>query len=197
MENSREKMISSLREAVEKLKESLALMEKELAFLEGDESVFVDREFDLSLDEIETPQDEVQPELEEHESPSAETDGDLFGLFAQEAIPAEPENINEAEALHRKPSLIDMVEEKPAWRTDIPGAPVHNILSAVSLNDRVMFINALFDGDPLRFQETVASLNSMESFDEAESYVRGHFDGWDLGSDTVYRFMMAVRRKLR
>lgn len=111
--------------------------------------------------------------------------------------PAVPENINEMEAAHRKPSLMDLMEEKLAWRVDMPGSPVHNILSAVSLNDRVMFINTLFGGDPIRFQETVAYFNSLEFFDDAFAYVKEHFPDWDLESGNVYRFMMAVRRKLR
>jgi len=232
MENSREQMIEHLREAVEKMKESLALMEKELAFLEGDKAAFIDEEFDISLEEPETVDNEiyesepetVEKEIEEsepedisteYEDMPEQTDGDLFGLFSDDyldqkpvkddvdrevvevEIPAEPENINEMEAAHRKPALMDVMEEKLAWRIDIPGAPVNNILSAVSLNDRVMFINSLFGGDPLRFQETVAFFNSLESFDVVEDYVREHFADWDLESDTVYRFMMAVRRKLR
>ena len=32
--------------------------------------------------------------------------------------------------------------------------------------------------------------------EEAEEYVSAHFPQWDLSSEVVYRFMMAVRRKL-
>ena len=37
----------------------------------------------------------------------------------------------------------------------------------------------------------------MAALSEAVEYVRTNFPGWNLGSDIVYRLMMAVRRKLK
>lgn len=82
------------------------------------------------------------------------------------------------------------------WKVDVPGAAVHNILSAISLNDRVLFIKALFDGDPLLFQDSISAFNGMSCLAEAEAYIAEHFTKWKMDSDVVYRFMMAVRRKL-
>lgn len=82
-----------------------------------------------------------------------------------------------------------------AWRTDRPGSQVRNILSAISLNDRMMFIRTLFGDDPALFQRTISVFNSISSLAEAEAYIRSHFKDWDMGSDEVYRFMMAARRR--
>lgn len=82
-----------------------------------------------------------------------------------------------------------------AWRTDRPGSPVRNILSAISLNDRMLFIRTLFADDPALFQKTISVFNSLSSLAEAEAYIRSHFPKWDMSSDTVYRFMMAARRR--
>lgn len=82
------------------------------------------------------------------------------------------------------------------WMIDIPGSPVANVISAISLNDRVLFINTLFKEDPSLFQDTIAAFNKMESITEAISYVVTNFPEWNLGSEVVYRLMMAVRRKL-
>ena len=81
-------------------------------------------------------------------------------------------------------AVMDVMAEKQAWRTDRPGMPVKNIISAISLNDRVLLINVLFGEDPMLFQETSAKFNSMGSLSE------------DMNSEPVYRLMMAVRRKL-
>ena len=78
----------------------------------------------------------------------------------------------------------------------MPGAPVRDIRSAISLNDRVLFINRLFDEDPVNFQETLSALNQMGSLDEAVSYLVEAHPSWNLDSELVYRFMMALRRKL-
>ena len=79
----------------------------------------------------------------------------------------------------------------------MPGLPVKDIRSAIALNDRVLFINTLFGQDPIIFQETLSALNTLQSLPEAEEYVVEHFPNWDLSSEVAYRFMMAVRRKLR
>ncbi|MBE6227936.1 MAG: hypothetical protein E7120_03575 [Bacteroidales bacterium] len=88
------------------------------------------------------------------------------------------------------------MEDKQAWRTDIPGAPVRDLLSAISLNDRVQFINVLFKGDPSIFQQTRAKINLMTSLDQVVEFITSTFD-WDMNSQIVYRFMMAVRRKIQ
>ena len=88
-------------------------------------------------------------------------------------------------------------DDAPAWKKDIPGMPVKNIISAISLNDRLQFVKTLFGEDASLFQETVSTLNGMQSFNEAEAYVLARFPGWKMSSDTVYRFMMAVRRKFQ
>ena len=82
------------------------------------------------------------------------------------------------------------------WMIDLPGSPVANVISAISLNDRVLFINTLFKEDPSLFQQTIAAFNGMETINEAVSYVIANFPDWNLNSEVVYRLMMAVRRKL-
>lgn len=82
------------------------------------------------------------------------------------------------------------------WMIDIPGSKVSNVISAISLNDRVLLINTLFKENPEIFQQTISKFNSMESLSEAISYVLVTFPEWNLNSDVVYRLMMAVRRRL-
>ena len=93
-------------------------------------------------------------------------------------------------------AVMDVMAEKQAWRTDRPGMPVKNIISAISLNDRVLLINTLFGEDPMLFQETIAKFNAMGSLSEALAYIEENHSDWDMNSEPVYRFMMAVRRKL-
>ena len=109
--------------------------------------------------------------------------------------PQEAKSINDATRAAR--SVNDRSATPHAWRTGLPGSPVRNILSAISLNDRVLFINTLFQEDPALFQSTIAQFNEMQTLDEAEAYIETHFPGWNLDSDIAFRFMMAVRRKLQ
>ena len=93
-------------------------------------------------------------------------------------------------------AVMDVMAEKQAWRTDRPGSQVKNVISAISLNDRVLLINVLFRENPMLFQDTISSFNGMASLDEAIAYIQTHFPEWDMNSEPVYRLMMAVRRKL-
>ncbi|MEE0430233.1 MAG: hypothetical protein UDN37_07375 [Bacteroidales bacterium] len=94
-------------------------------------------------------------------------------------------------------AVMDVMAEKQAWRTDRPGSQVKNVISAISLNDRVLLINVLFREDPILFQSTISAFNGMTNLDEAISYIQTNFPDWGLNSEPVYRLMMAVRRKLR
>ena len=113
------------------------------------------------------------------------------------AVPGHPAaSVHDAAAAAPKAAVIDVLSDKCAWRTDIPASPVKNIISGISLNDRILFINTLFKGDAQAFQATINLFNTYESLSQAEAFIAGNYPGWDLGSDHVYRFMMAVRRKL-
>lgn len=119
---------------------------------------------------------------------------DLPPLELQELEPPVPE-LPEPEARQGK-SLFEDFTISQAWRTDRPGAHVSDIRSAVTLNDRVLFINTLFNGDPVAFQDTMLAINGMHGMDELLDYLKDKDAGWDMDSDIVYRFMMAARRKL-
>ena len=94
-------------------------------------------------------------------------------------------------------AIIDVMTEKQAWRTDMPGTPVKDVRLAISLHERVLFINHLFSENPMAFQAAVNKVNASESLEQVVEYVKETFPQWNLESDLVYRFMMAVRRKIR
>ena len=121
---------------------------------------------------------------------------DEEGLLLDGAVQPKA-SINDRQERKVKKAVMDVMGQKLAWKTAMPGTPVKNVISAISLNDRVLFINTLFKEDPMAFQETISAFNAMSSFDEAEEYVRSHFPDWNLNSDQVFRLMMAVRRKLK
>ena len=140
-----------------------------------------------------TPEPEPEPAPQDA-TPAPEPEPSLEDVFG---APVVKESINDRLEKKARKTVAEAMSDKCAWRTAIPGTPVKNIISAISLNDRILFINTLFKEDPAAFQQTISDFNSMESFAEAEAYVAERHPEWNLGSDTVYRLMMAVRRKLR
>lgn len=138
----------------------------------------------LELQELEpTVQETPEPESPEPE------------MSAREESTGARTGAPEPEARQGK-SLFEDFTISQAWRTDRPGAHVSDIRSAVTLNDRVLFINTLFNGDPVAFQDTMLAINGMHGMDELLDYLKDKDAGWDMDSDVVYRFMMAARRRL-
>ena len=140
--------------------------------------------------EISAEQKEEEQKVEEE--PQEEEDDDLPGFFD---VPETVTVAAKASAV-AKPTINDAHSTDQAWRKDMPGSPVKDIRSAISLNDRVFFINNLFDEDAQAFVNALTSINSMTSLDEVVEFVTASYPHWNLNSDTVYRFMMAVRRKV-
>ena len=145
--------------------------------------------------------DDGLPFMEEEDLPAAEED---IPAVEEEDLPsAKEEDLPAAEMLidaavaNAKPTVIDAMTAKQAWRTAIPGSPVRDIRSAISLHDRILFINGLFDEDPMLFQEVLTAINSMSSVDEVVEYLGEKRPDWNMESDEVYRFMMAVRRRIQ
>lgn len=176
---------------------------------------------DLPFDDLPEPQEAVAEPVAEQEDvaepvmepevepePLVESEPEVEPVMESETIMepvtepvAEPvvEPVVEAvmDAVEPKVAVIDSMTDRQAWRTDMPGSPVRDIRSAISLNDRILFINSLFAQDPMAFQETLTRINQMESLDEVVAYVVAERPDWNFESETVYRFMMAVRRKIQ
>lgn len=168
-------------------------------------------EVEVSVPEPAVEESEPEPEVEESEpEPDVVEDVEPVESAVEEDLPvaeeedddddlpifAEPEVV--APQLRKpKPAVIDTMTDRQAWRTDMPGTPVKDIRSAISLNDRIFFINYLFNEDPMAFQEALTRINQMGSLDEVVEYVTSDFPEWNMESDVVYRFMMAVRRRIR
>lgn len=143
---------------------------------------------------------EAAPELEQEFEPEPVDESEPEPVT--EPVPdlvAEPVVVTVAEKAESaaRPTVNDAMAAQQAWRKDMPGSQVKDIRSAISLNDRVLFINGLFREDPMTFQESLTKINQMASLDDVVAYLRNDFPEWDMNSEIVYRFMMAVRRKVR
>ena len=140
----------------------------------------------------------TEPELKPEDLP--EEDGfSLFGGMAEEEEPKARKT--KASSEHRQYSghkvIADQKYGNEAWRKDMPGPEVKDVRSAISLNDRVMFISTLFRDDSMLFQDVINKINALTTLEKAVQYLKENFPEWDMDSELVYRFMMSVRRKIR
>ena len=141
-----------------------------------------------------------EPEAEPVPEDLPEEDGfSLFGGMAEEEEPKARKT--KAPSEHRQYSghkvIADQKYGNEAWRKDMPGPEVKDVRSAISLNDRVMFISTLFRDDSMLFQDVINRINALTTLEKAVQYLKENFPEWDMDSELVYRFMMSVRRKIR
>lgn len=213
MENREEQILSEIRAALSSIRmqfEELDSKISELHSIYGIGAGF-DAPIDLDLDDEQLHEEETSPSV-----PETVTVQEVFADSAADELPeagpvAEPvpsapasgqaehepiyEKAQSDSRLHK--AVIDVMAEKQAWRTDLPGTPVKDIRSAISLNDRIIFINLLFGEDPLAFQQALTHINTLETLDQAVEFITSGYPHWDMESELVYRFMMAVRRKVK
>jgi len=191
MENREEKILTEIRGVITSIKAQLESLEDMVAALSsGDQTGTADPDtIELDIEDVmgfETETDVMEQVIYEEVENEAEDIGTQ-----------KPEPISDTPMEAPRPAMIDAMTAKEAWRTDMPGAPVKDIRSAISLNDRIIFINALFDEDPLLFQSVLTKINSMSGLDQVVEYLMGERPSWNMESDEVYRFMMAVRRRIQ
>lgn len=186
MEKTQKEILNDIMAELSAIRLALNSLESKLSRIDLSDPEPVELDFDEDLDG-DLPE-EAPAEIAEETPAEPEVELDLFG---------EPVlRVNEKLGAGRSRSVGEKMEQKEAWRTAMPGAAVKDVRSAISLNDRVLFIRELFGGDAGLFQKAVDDINAMGSLDEMVAYVNERHPGWDLDSDTVYRLMMAVRRKL-
>ena len=207
--------IEKLQGQIDGLRARLDELERESAEVEFTEPL------DISLDcpVVEDLPEVIVPPAEPVETAPEATDVEPEPAPVNEPepspAPVEPESVSEPETVEPapvEPEPVAVPEPEPVaepepepeplkldyqWAKDIPGGPVSNIISGISLNDRVLLINTLFKEDPLLFQRTIGAFNAMGSLREAYEHITSTFPDWNLSSDIVYRLMMAVRRKLK
>lgn len=153
-------------------------------------------------EQIAGPESVTGPEPEAEPVPEDLPEEDGFSLFGGMAEEEEPKaRKTKAPSEHRQYSghkvIADQKYGNEAWRKDMPGPEVKDVRSAISLNDRVMFISTLFRDDSMLFQDVINKINALTTLEKAVQYLKENFPEWDMDSELVYRFMMSVRRKIR
>lgn len=226
MENTQQQILSEIKALMASVRVQLEQLDAKMAELQQSyepqdfESEPIDIELDAFPMEIDddlpfvmVPSSEPEQPVEAETAPSSELQAEDEPQDMEPVMPAAQETVAEDEMLFApleedlppavstpasaSPSaVIDVMTRKHAWRTDMPGTPVKDIRAAIALVDRALFINSLFAEDAMSFLETLNHINQVASLDEVVEYLAAAHPEWDFDSDVVYRFMMAVRRKI-
>ena len=149
-------------------------------------------EVDFSVEPEPVVEPEPEPSVEAEPAPAVVAEPEP----GPEPEPApEPEPEPEPEPAP-KPKAKPLSEGNYQWMQARPGVSVKHIRSGISLLDRAQFITILFKEDYALYDSTLATLESMDSLEDAVAYLMDQFPQWNYKSDIVFSFMMAVRKKL-
>ena len=72
--------------------------------------------------------------------------------------------------------------------------PLHDLFSAINLNDKFLFIKELFNDDATLYQKTIEKLNTSANFNESVQFLDQHFT-WDFEDEQVQKLLELVRRR--
>jgi len=79
----------------------------------------------------------------------------------------------------------------------IPSEKIRELKSAININEKFMFINELFDGNLLEYNETIETLNAFQNLNQASEYLdrmrKKNF--WDTGSKAFKALSELITRK--
>jgi len=107
------------------------------------------------------------------------------------------ETVAEMNLFQRDGSLNDALgKQKPVHdvASSITDVAIADIWSAITINERFLFIRELFGNDPEGFKNTVALLNSLDSWEAAKKFMTDRFE-WDKNNPVAIDFLNVVKRR--
>lgn len=136
----------------------------------------------------EEPELVSEPEVEEHTSVT---------ISHSENDDQEEVNIEVKETKHVSSFTDKFSELDNSLASQFSGRKLETLIGAFGLNERLRFINNLFDGSSELFSEAIKVLDAQNSMDEASAkvadYAREH--DWDPEEENVIEFMTYLKRR--
>lgn len=118
------------------------------------------------------------------------------------SVKPEPQVTSRAAADLDKPPLtlneILSAQRANASRLSEQLPPIKDLRAAINLNDKMLYVKDLFNGYSLSYSEAIELLNRMDSFDEADRFLKTNYavkNGWDEKQATADRFYALLRRR--
>jgi hypothetical protein len=76
--------------------------------------------------------------------------------------------------------------------------PIKNLVTAIGINDKFLFIETLFLGNEKGFEESIKTINSFTIYQEAQSWINQELrtkNNWEDDSSVVNQFDQLVKRR--
>ncbi|ELR72652.1 hypothetical protein C900_01031 [Fulvivirga imtechensis AK7] len=115
-----------------------------------------------------------EPTPIDHEEGNGESNNDAF------------QTLNDHHSSSQKPSIAEIHQRQK----------ITSIRKHISINQRFMFINTLFEGDEESFNRTIDYLESCENKRSATSFLASEYPHWNEESEEVEEFMELLLKRL-
>lgn len=140
----------------------------------------------------------ITPELESSDSIVSES-SDLEDESSEaEVITPEPEVAESTSPTPAAGSFLDrFAQQDNSLAGRFSAGPLESLIGAFGLNERLRFINDLFDGSSEKFSDAIKALDSQSDLDAAKVKVAGYAEDneWDPEEEVVAEFMNYLNRR--
>jgi hypothetical protein len=183
-----------------------ATLEEDLFEQEEDEEEVIEEEvIEEEVIEEETIVENLFEEIEEEASEEETIVENLFEEVEEEAI--EEETLEEVVTEQAAPSSWEpeFSGDQPIWMAEMEANirdnrsvfPLESLIGAFTLNEKLQFINELFDGSSDDFSSNVKQLDQLASIDAARNMIAELADtfNWDTESEIVEDFIYKICRR--
>ena len=150
---------------------------------------------------VEEEEDEVSDTEEEEEDPITDSLSDTAVDSKKEVSEKEEDSGIRAYRIIREniPTLGDMLEqsEDKSLAARLQRKPVSDLITAIGINDKFLFLNELFGGSMEKYNKSIRSLNSFSTLLGAKTYMSElqiEFQ-WDCTSDAYKKLNDLVERR--
>lgn len=153
--------------------------------------------FDFSLfdDNVEEVQQEtIEENTIEHVSVTA-THTDDFGIHEDKIV---MEQVTLTPTGDENRAFLDKFSKKDmSSYNQISSAKIVTLIGAFGLNERLQYINELFDGSSEDFSEAIKAIDNFGALDEAlmKASIYANKHNWDNSSETVEEFVHKIKRR--
>lgn len=154
---------------------------------EFEEEVIEEEEAEFEEEIIEEDDEEIEIDFSQRQSPAE----DLFDT------PSRPLSINEMMANQMRSGT-----SAGAAPTGVPNrneqAKISDLKSAISLNDKLLFIKDLFNGYSLAYSEAIELLNRYDSLEEADEFLQTNYavkNQWANRQETTDKLYAILKRR--
>lgn len=142
---------------------------------------------------FEAPEEDEEPEAKiEEEIPVAPKEE----VKPQEVEPEPP--VEESKPASEGGSFLDRFKAPDnSLGSQLAGSKLDSLIGAFGLNEKLMFINELFDGSSEMFSDAIKSLDTKNGMDEANAMLENLAEehSWDPEEEAVAEFIVYIHRR--